>query len=139
MTGKWPSLTPNPPRIPVFYTLSKIHKPTPVGRTIISGCDGPTEFINFVEKTKLPQNVILASMDVTSLYSNIPQEEGITTVCQAYEAFYIEPLSPPPPHTYEVFKRNAQSNLTRKLVPLSALTGAIIYKPMELPWERKWP
>ena len=26
-----------------------------------------------------------------------PQEEGITTVCQAYEAFYIEPLSPPPP------------------------------------------
>ena len=119
MTGKWPSLTPNPPRIPVFYTLSKIHKPTPVGRTIISGCDGPTErlssfvdrliqpiaqkqdsylkdttdFINFIEKTKLPQNVILASMDVTSLYSNIPQEEGITTVCQAYEAsFYIEPL-----------------------------------------------
>ena len=140
MTGKWPSLTPNPPRIPVFYTLSKIHKPTPVGRTIISGCDGPTErlssfvdrliqpiapkqdsylkdttdFINLIEKTKLPQNVILASMDVTSLYTNIPQEEGITTVCQAYEAFYIEP----PPHTYEVFKRNAQSNLARKLVPL---------------------
>ena len=40
MTGKWPSLTPNPPRIPVFYTLSKIHKPTPVGRPIISKCDG---------------------------------------------------------------------------------------------------
>ena len=27
-------------------------------------------------------------MDVTSLYTNIPQEEGITTVCKAYEAFY---------------------------------------------------
>ena len=78
MTAKWLSLTPNPPRIPVFYTLTKIHKPTPVGRPIISGCDGPTErisafvdyllqpiaqiqpsylkdttdFINFVEKTK---------------------------------------------------------------------------------------
>ena len=122
MTAKWLSLTPNPPRIPVFYTLTKIHKSTPVGRPIISGCDGPTErlssfvdrliqpiaqkqdsylkdttdFINFIEKTKLPQNVILASMDVTSLYTNITQEEGITTVCHAYEAFYIEP--PPPPY-----------------------------------------
>ena len=92
MTAKWLSLTPNPPHIPVFYTLTKIHKPTPVGRPIISGCDGPTEwlssfvdrliqpiaqkqdsylkdttdFINFIEKTKLPQNVILASMDVVS-------------------------------------------------------------------------
>ena len=43
MTKKWLCLTPNPPRVPVFYTLTKIHKPTPVGRPIISGCDGPTE------------------------------------------------------------------------------------------------
>ena len=34
MTMKWLSLTPNPPRIPVFYTLTKIHKPNPVGRPI---------------------------------------------------------------------------------------------------------
>ena len=27
-------------------------------------------------------------MDVTSLYTNIPQEEGITTVCKAYEKFH---------------------------------------------------
>ena len=27
-------------------------------------------------------------MDVTSLYTNIPQEEGIETVCNAYESFY---------------------------------------------------
>ena len=46
MTKKWLSETPNPPRIPVFYTLTKIHKPTPVGRPIISGCDGPTERIS---------------------------------------------------------------------------------------------
>ena len=27
-------------------------------------------------------------MDVTSLYTNIPQEEGLTLVCQAYEEFH---------------------------------------------------
>ena len=46
MTRRWLSLTPNPPRIPQFYTLTKIHKPTPVGRPIISGCEGPTERIS---------------------------------------------------------------------------------------------
>ena len=46
MTAKWLSLTPDPPRIPVFYTLTKIHKPTLVGRPIISGCSGPTEKIS---------------------------------------------------------------------------------------------
>ena len=34
-------------------------------------------------------------MDVTSLYTNIPQEEGITTVCNAYKTFYKS--SPPIP------------------------------------------
>lgn len=114
MTKKWLSQTPSPPRIPFFYTLTKIHKPVLTGRPIISGCDGPTErissfldhilqpiakvqksylkdttqFINFIEKRKVPNNAILVSMDVTSLYTNIPQEEGINTVCKAYEAFY---------------------------------------------------
>ena len=114
VTNKWFCQTPNPPRTPVFYTLTKIHKPTPVGRPIISGCDGPTErlsafvdkllqpiaqeqesylkdstdFINFIERTRVPYNAILVSMDVTSLYTNIPQEEGIETVCHAYDSFY---------------------------------------------------
>jgi len=32
MIAEWFSLMPNPPRIPVFYTLTKIHKLTPVRR-----------------------------------------------------------------------------------------------------------
>ena len=43
MTKKWLLQIPNPPHIPVFYTLTKIHKPTLPGRPIIFGCDGPTE------------------------------------------------------------------------------------------------
>ena len=114
MTVKWFNLTPNPPRIPVFYTLTKIHKPTLFGSPIISGCGGPTErlssfvdkllqpiaeiqdsylkdtthFIRFIESTMVPRNTFLVSMDVTSLYTNIPQEEGITLVCNAYENFH---------------------------------------------------
>ena len=124
ITYKWLSQTPNPPRIPVFHTLTKIHKANLAGRPIISGCDGPTErisafvnsllqpimkeqrsylkdttnFINFVEGTKVPKNTILVSMDVTSLYTNIPQEEGITTVCNAYDIFYTN--NPPIPTNF---------------------------------------
>ena len=55
MTTKLLSKTPNPPRIPEFYTLTKIHKPTLVGRPIISGSDGPTERIScFVDRLLQP-------------------------------------------------------------------------------------
>ena len=34
-----------------FYTFTKIHKPTPVGRPIVSECGGPTEKLSsFVDK-----------------------------------------------------------------------------------------
>ena len=39
MTKKLLCQTPNPPRIPVFYTITKIHKPT----WETSGVSGPTE------------------------------------------------------------------------------------------------
>ena len=56
MTVKWFNLSPNLPPIPVFYTLTKIHKPTLVGRPIISGCDGPTERLSsFVDKLLQPK------------------------------------------------------------------------------------
>ena len=47
-----------------------------------------TDFVNFIERTTLPEGTFLFSLDVTSLYTNIPQEEGINTVCRAYENFY---------------------------------------------------
>ena len=52
-----------------------------------------TDFITLFENTKVPSNAILVSMDVTSLYTNIPQEEGITLVCQACETFHDKKTS----------------------------------------------
>ena len=69
-----------------------------------------TQFINFIEETKVPQNAILVSMDVTSLYTNIPQEEGITTICHAYDTFYT--ATPPIPTHYlrEMLRLMLQEN-----------------------------
>ena len=47
-----------------------------------------THFIRFIENTRVPRNAFLVSMNVTSLYTNIPQEKGITIVCNAYENFH---------------------------------------------------
>ena len=89
-----------------LYFLKKIHK-NPMGiRPIVSSCNSitepisqfvdkwlqphiktlpsylkdTTEFLKLIETTKLPQNCILASIDVSSLYTNIPHEDGKQSV-----------------------------------------------------------
>ena len=112
------------PRIPEFYTLTKIHKKIPVGRPIVSGSSGPaerissfvdsllqpsaikqksylkdtTDFINFIENTPMTNNSLLATLVVSSLYTNIPHVEGINIVCRQYESHYES--KPPIPVTY---------------------------------------
>ena len=97
---------------PQFYLLPKIHKGTtpPPGRPIISANGCPTEkisefvdhFLNptcknlksFVKDTthflkrifdigQLPENCTLVTMDVSSLYTNIPIDEGIIAAREA--------------------------------------------------------
>ena len=98
------------PRTANFYLLPKIHKGTipPPGRPIVSANDCPTErisqfvdhfiqplipnlksyikdsghFLWLLENINLPDNVILCTLDVTSLYTNIPNQEGISAVRQ---------------------------------------------------------
>ena len=136
MTFKLLSQTPNPPRIPVFYSLTKIHKLTPVGRPIVAGNEGPTErissfvdsllqpiaksqksylkdttnFVNFIERRNLPEDAFLVSLDVASLYTNIPQEEGINTVCKAYQTFYGENTPIPTQSLRRILKLILQEN-----------------------------
>ena len=99
-------LLPKDPRCSRFYILPKIHKnrQTPPGRPIVSATGHPTERISeyvsnilnplvfklpsFIKDTthflnklssldNLPNNSLLVSLDVSSLYTNIPHSEGI--------------------------------------------------------------
>lgn len=108
-------------RTPELYLLPKIHKkvtPTP-GRLIVSGNGSPTEkisaLVDFIMKPYVPlissyvrdsshvleqlrnisglsRDTLLVSLDVTSLYTNIPNEEGITA-CHSFLQQHRKPWS----------------------------------------------
>ena len=110
------------PRTPRFYLLPKIHKENNPGRPVVSSVNSHTtkisEFVDhhlqpFVKKLKsyvqdttdfinkietvsknLPHKAILVTMDVKSLYTNIPNQEGITAVKSFLETSVIKPLAP---------------------------------------------
>ena len=62
----------------------------PITKSQKSYLKDTTDFVNFIERRNLPEDAFLVSLDVTSLYTNIPREEGINTVCRAYQTFYGE-------------------------------------------------
>ena len=94
------------PKTPKFYTLPKIHKPNNPGRPVISSINchtakiskfvdyhlqdlvkklpsyikDTTDFINKTKDLDLPDDSILVTMDVSALYTNIPNDEGIEAV-----------------------------------------------------------
>jgi hypothetical protein len=100
------------PRTPKFYMLPKVHKPNHQGRPIIAAVNSPTtnlaryvdhhlqplaeklpsyvkdtgDFLRKIERTrKVRPNSILVTMDVASLFTNIPHKEGVNAVAHALE------------------------------------------------------
>ena len=105
-------MPPQNTRTQRMYFLKKLHK-TPHGiRPIVSGCSGPTEHISayidsiikplvphvpsyikdsshmvaILEETRIPKEALLVTIDVSSLYTNIPQDEGTSACLEAVEA-----------------------------------------------------
>ena len=123
-------MPPKNTRTSLFYGLPKIHKPDGLLRSTVSGCDGPTghlsdylthfiqplasnlpalvkgtkDFLNFIEKPPpLLPNALLVTADVTSLYTNIPPEEGIAAVIHFMEEYkHLLPRNCPPQHIVRI-------------------------------------
>ena len=114
------SIAPETVKASRFYILPKIHKRGNPGRPIVSSCGAPTEgisrFVDYhlnplVKKipsyikdtsdfllklerlTDLPPDPILVTLDVKSLYTNIPHDEGIVACKLALDS--REVLQPP--------------------------------------------
>ena len=131
------NLTNFHPNCPIFYGIPKIHKPNNPLRPIVSQINGPTSrvskyvdklltvaenqipyllkdttaFLNLIENHKqVTPNTLLVTLDVTSLYTNIPQEEGAKLVTEFYtetlnswnDTHTIKPI--PPDYLYELIK-----------------------------------
>lgn len=102
-------LRPANSRTPIFYMLSKIHKPNNPGRPVISSVNSHTEKLSayvdeflrplaqalpshirdtvttdFIIRLKnlgrVPENSILATLDVSSLYTNINTDDGLAII-----------------------------------------------------------
>jgi hypothetical protein len=118
----------NPCRCPLFYGLPKTHKEGIPLRPIVSGCNGPTdnlshfitgylqplaellpsyfrdstEFIRMLSESEVPtEDYWLVTADVTSLYTNIPHEEGIDAITHYLTLYknykYPTEIDPIPP------------------------------------------
>ena len=134
MTKKSLCQTPSPPRIPVFYTLTKIHKPVRTGRPIISGYEGPTEKLSaFVDKLLQPiakQQKSHLKIQPPSLTSS---KEGVTCLNGRHEPLYKytttrgDPsrmqsiglfLSKKESHPYATTRTSAKAYPTGKFLPI---------------------
>ena len=104
----------NDPKTPKFYLQPKIHKEGNPGRPVVSSVNCHTaniskyvdyhlqpivteipsyvkdtqDFLKKFEKVKdIPQEILLVTLDVKSLYTNIPNNEGIKAIKESYERY----------------------------------------------------
>ena len=133
----------NPCRCPLFYGLPKVHKTDIPLRPIVSGCEGPTDHLsNFVTQYIQPiaellpayfkdsadllrhlqhqnatlEEYFLVTADVTSLYTNIPHQEGMEAIAHylhLHSDFVYPPhlpTIPPIPYVIRIIKTILESS-----------------------------
>ncbi|XP_064472509.1 uncharacterized protein LOC135386983 [Ornithodoros turicata] len=113
-------LLPKNPIAGRFYMLPKIHKPGNPGRPIVS-CNGTAtenissfvdhllkdippqlpsyikdtnHFLQILSKCEPPPSSLLVTLDVSSLYTNIPHEDGIAAAEKAFSKYSDTPYDP---------------------------------------------
>ena len=107
------------PKTPKLYIAPNIHKPNNPGRPVINSIECHTSeisrfvdhhlqpvvkqipsyikdtnhFINKVNNFSVPVNSILVTMDVRSLYTSIPNNEGIAATKKRYDSYIHKTIS----------------------------------------------
>ena len=69
-----------------------------------------TDFINFTENTQIPDDVVLATFETSSLYTNISETEGIEIICRHYEDHYEHNLPIPTNDLQELLRLILEEN-----------------------------
>ena len=82
----------------------------PIAKSQKSYLKDTTDFVNFIERRNLPEDAFPVSLEVASLYTNIPQEERINTACKAYQTFYRENTPIPTQSLRRILKLILQEN-----------------------------
>ena len=146
----------NPPRTPIFHGLPKIHKPNIPLRPIVSGFDSPTDNLSryiahylqplvenlpsYIKNTKhmlqildsfddLPDNIIMVTADVRSLYTSIPHDDGLESVTRHYNQFQnLLPAQAPNITTIRIL-------LEFILIAISVFKKLTTSKTLALQWE----
>ena len=91
------------------------------------------EFIKMVTSTQIPNNSILVSIDVSSLYTNIPHKDGIAAAVQALQKDADpNPLRPPIQILTEMLNIVLKNNVTDSMETTFSKSKAQL-------WEQKWP
>ena len=126
------------PRIPTFYLLPKIHKKDNPGRPIVNGIGSPTEkisayvdtylikytpripsyikdtthLLNILKHQKILTTDIMVTIDVKSLYTNIPHTEGIAAITRMMEDTGLDTLK------RDVHMQPSSSSINKELLPI---------------------
>ena len=142
-----------------FYLLPKIHKnpKNPLGRPTVSGSGGPTErisqfvdhfigplvplsqsfirdsihLINTFNELTLQLGMLLCTLDITSLYTNIPHNEGNQSI---KEILVIHRLTNDLPHISYIHEL---LEVVLTIITLNLMAHYII-KCQEQPWAASW-
>ena len=87
-SSKWLKISLKQPRIPEFYTLTKIHEKTPVGRPIVSGSSGPTERIySFLDSLLQPITIKQDTTDFLDLIENTKISDNVVPMWRFFVDF----------------------------------------------------
>ena len=93
----------------------------PIMQKLPSFIQDTSHFIKMIEETQLPHNILLASIDLTSLYTTIVHNDGIVSTIEALHNTYASDEDQPPPEVIgDMLRLILTHNVFRKILSSTA-------------------